>query len=52
MRSKEEKKKLKGRKEKIMEDLTWREKKMRCRIEEIAREEKRRGNRVWMEMVG
>lgn len=31
-----------------MEDLTWREKKMRCRIEEIAREEERRGNRVWM----
>ncbi|KMQ92891.1 hypothetical protein RF55_7067 [Lasius niger] len=42
------KKHLMGRKERIMEDWTWRERKMRWRLEEIAREEERSGRRVWM----
>lgn len=40
------KNKLRGRKERIEEDLTWREKKMRWRLEEIAGKEVRKGNRV------
>lgn len=40
------KKILKGRKEKIMEDLTWRERKMKWRLEEIARREREEGRRV------
>lgn len=40
------KNKLRGRKERIGEDLTWRERKMRWRLEEIASEEVRKGNRV------
>lgn len=51
MRGREErrkKKKLRGRKEKIVEDVTWGEKKMKWRLEKIGREEKR-GNRVWRE---
>ncbi|XP_011881707.1 PREDICTED: golgin subfamily A member 6-like protein 22, partial [Vollenhovia emeryi] len=38
---------LKGRKERLADDLTWRERKMKWRIEEIAREEERRGRKVW-----
>lgn len=44
----EGKKKLKGRKEKITENLTWKERKMRWRLEQIAREEEKRDNRVWV----
>jgi len=40
------KRELKGRKERIMEDWTWKERKMRWRLEEIARREERRGRRV------
>lgn len=42
----EEKKKLKGRKERITEDFTWKERKMRWRLEQVAREEEKRDNRV------
>ncbi|EZA61670.1 hypothetical protein X777_10502 [Ooceraea biroi] len=42
------KKELKGRKERVMEDWTWIERKMRWRLEEIAREEERKGRRVWI----
>lgn len=44
----ERKKNLKGRKERIVEDLTGKERKMRCRLEDIARVEKKRVNRVWV----
>lgn len=36
------KKSLRGRKERIVKDLTWGERKTKWRLEEIAREEKRR----------
>ena len=42
----EKKSGLRGRKERIMEDWTWRERKMRWRLEEIARMEEEKGNRV------
>lgn len=42
------KKFLKGRNEKITEDLTWRERKMKWRLEEIARREREEGRRVWV----
>lgn len=44
----EKKGKLKGRIEKIHEDLTWRERKMKWNLEEIAREEERKGKKVWL----
>ena len=40
------KRELKGRKERILEDWTWKERKMRWKLEEIARGEERRGKRV------
>lgn len=43
------KKNLKGRKEKIMEDWIWKERKMRWRLEEIAKNEERKGKKVWIE---
>lgn len=43
-----EKKKLKGRKERITDDWTWRERRMRWKLEQIAGEEERRGGRVVM----
>lgn len=43
------KKNLKGRKEKIMEDWTWKERKMRWRLKEIAKNEERKGKKVWIE---
>lgn len=49
MKSKEGKKKWKGRKERITEDLTWKEEKIRWRLEQVTREEERRDNRVWVE---
>lgn len=43
------KKNLKGRKEEIMEDWTWKERKMRWRLKEIAKNEERKGKKVWIE---
>lgn len=37
---------LKGRKERILDDWTWKERKMRWSLEEIARGEERKGNKV------
>lgn len=42
----EKKKRLRGRKERIVEDLTWKERKMRWKLEDIARMEEKRGKRV------
>lgn len=39
---------LKGRRERIGEDLTRRERKIRWKIEEIARDEERKRNKVWI----
>lgn len=44
------KNRLKGRKEKILEDWTWKERRMRWRLEEIAKNEENKGkslDRVW-----
>lgn len=43
----EKKSKLRGRKEKIMEDWTWKESKMKWKLEEIARMEEGKGKIVW-----
>lgn len=42
------KRKLSGKKERIMEDLTWGERRMRWKPEEIAKKEERRGNKTWI----
>ncbi|XP_050452132.1 coiled-coil domain-containing protein 70-like [Cataglyphis hispanica] len=42
------KKLLKGRKERILEDWTWKERRMRWRLEGIAREEEKKGRKVWI----
>ncbi|XP_036143369.1 golgin subfamily A member 6-like protein 7 [Monomorium pharaonis] len=42
------KKTLKGREERILEDWTWKERRMRWRLEKIARVEEEKGNRVWL----
>lgn len=39
---------LKGRKERIVDDWTWKERKMRWKLEEIARTEMGKGKRVWI----
>lgn len=46
----EKKKRLKGRKkkERIGEDLTWKERKMKWKLGEIAKMEKKRGERTWI----
>lgn len=45
----EMKKKLRGRKERILEDWTWKERKMRLeKLEEIARKEMRKRKKVWV----
>lgn len=44
----EKKRSLRGRRERIMEDRTWKERKMKWKIEEIARKEERKGRRVWV----
>lgn len=41
-------KKLRGRRERIMEDWTWKERRMRWKLEEIARIEEREGKRTWI----
>jgi len=43
-----EKKILKGRKERISEDLTWRERNARWNLQELARSEERKGRRLWV----
>lgn len=48
----ERKFKLRGRKEKILEDWTWKERKMRWKLEEIARKEMWKGRKVWLEGMG
>lgn len=40
------KRNLKGRKERIMEDWTWGKRKMRWKLEEIARMEERKRRRI------
>ncbi|RLU19487.1 hypothetical protein DMN91_008044 [Ooceraea biroi] len=42
------KKNLRGREERIMDDWTWKERRMRWKLEEIAREEEKNGKRVWI----
>jgi len=42
----EKKRKLRGRRERIGEDLTWKERKMRWMLGEIARKEEEKGKRV------
>lgn len=39
---------LKGRKKKILEDWAWKERKMRWKLEEIAKREMGRGKSVWI----
>lgn len=43
-----EKEKFERKKEKITEDLTWRERKTRWKLQEIARSEEERGRKVWV----
>lgn len=43
----ESKKELRGRAIKIEDDLTWEERKMKWIIEEIAKEKRKKGNKVW-----
>lgn len=43
----ERKKGLRGRAIRIEDDLTWRERKMKWRIEEIAKEKRKKDNKVW-----
>ncbi|KAL6420233.1 hypothetical protein ACFW04_014603 [Cataglyphis niger] len=42
------KKLLKDRKERILEDWTWKERRMRWSLEGIAREEEKKGRKVWI----
>jgi len=42
----EKRRNLRGRRERIMEDWTWRERRMRWRLVELAREEERKGRNV------
>lgn len=44
----EKKSKLRGRRERIGEDLTWRERRMKWLLEKIAREEQRKEKKVWV----
>ncbi|XP_046145496.1 trichohyalin-like [Osmia bicornis bicornis] len=45
----EKKKTLKGRDEKIEEDLTWRERRIQWKLRSIAREEREKGRFVWVD---
>ncbi|KAL6420239.1 hypothetical protein ACFW04_014609 [Cataglyphis niger] len=42
------KKLLKGRKKRILEDWTWKERRMKWSLEGIAREEEKKGKKVWI----
>jgi len=44
----EKKRKLKGRREKITKVLSWKERRTRWKLEEIARSEELKGERVWI----
>lgn len=39
---------IKGRKERIMDSWTWKERKIRWKLEEIARKEMSKGKKVWI----
>lgn len=39
---------LRDKRVRIFEDWIWRERRMRWKLEEIAREEEGKGNRVWV----
>lgn len=45
----EKQRNLKGKKERNMEDWTWKERRMRWKLEEIAGKEEREGRRTWKE---
>ena len=42
------KKILKGRKEKIQDDWTWKERTMQWKLEDLAWEERKKGNTAWV----
>lgn len=42
------KRNLKGRRGRIMENWTWKERKMRWKLEEIAKVEEGKGRKVWI----
>lgn len=44
----EKKKKLRGRKERIMEDWMWKERKVRWKLKDVARKEEKEGKKVWI----
>lgn len=39
---------MKGRKERIMKDWTWKERKIRWKLEKIARKEMGKGKKMWI----
>lgn len=39
---------LRGRKERVMDDLTWKERNMKWNLEQIAKEEEILGKKVWV----
>lgn len=44
----EKKKKLRGKKERIMENWTWKERKMKWKLKEVAKREEKEGRKVWV----
>ena len=44
----QKKRNLPGRRERIEEDLTWKERQTRWKLRRIARLEEREGNRIWV----
>jgi len=44
----EKRRNLRGRRERIIEDWTWEERRMRWKLEEIARKEEEKGKQVWI----
>lgn len=46
----EKMKKLRGRMERISEDLSWKERRVRWKLGEIARMEEAKGRKVWVEV--
>jgi hypothetical protein len=44
----EKRRKLRGEREKILKDWTWKERKMRWKLEEIARKKERKGRGTWL----
>lgn len=39
---------MRGREERVTDDWTWKERRMRWNLERIAREERNKGERVWV----